>query len=101
MSQFCRPALALIAVTYFGPGLLAEECGEDPAHYNGYLVQHVEIRTPIAFFAAATFGFDELKARLPLQEGRPFSAHEFSAGTAVIRDEIRATGSGGSEMLKI
>ncbi len=92
---------AVVAVACFASTLSAQTCEEDFDLYNGYLVKRVEIRTPIAFFAAAVFGFDQLKVRLPLQENQPFSLGKLSAGTSIVRDELRASGSDSTQALKI
>jgi hypothetical protein len=95
-----RFLLAIVLVSGCVPGARADACGDDSAQYNGYLVQRVEIETPIWFFAAATFGFDQLKARLPIQENQPFSAEKLSRGNALIRDDVRSAGAEAEEKVK-
>ncbi len=84
MSSCHSLLLALAFASCCVPGLRADECREESVHYNGYVVQRVEIRTPISFFAAATFGFDQLKSRLPLQETQQFSVKKLSEGNSLI-----------------
>jgi hypothetical protein len=78
----------------------AAACAGDDIQYNGYRVQYVTIWTPIGFFAAATFGFDTLKAQLPLQEGQAFSVRKLSDGNVLVKEHIKALGAGGDQKFK-
>ncbi len=100
MSSCHSLLLALAFASCCVPGLRADECREESVHYNGYVVQRVEIRTPISFFAAATFGFDQLKSRLPLQETQQFSVKKLSEGNSLIGEFIRSVGLDAVEKLK-
>lgn len=78
----------------------AAPCLKKLGDYEKYTVQKVNLFTPLHFFAAATFGFDELKARLPLQERKRFSAKALNDGNGLIRDYVKSLGEDVSGKLK-
>src|SRR5262245_34820586 len=82
-----------------GQAALAATCPDNQT-YQGYTVQSVNLFTPLQFFAAATFGFDDLKARLPLQPEKQFSAKALSDGNVLIKNYVKSLGEGVSEKLK-
>jgi hypothetical protein len=96
--RFFLPAFVL-GFLYTVP-LQAVECTGDLASYNGYRVRQVLILTPIQFFSASTFGFDQLKLRLPLRENQPFSLHDLSEGQVLIKEYVKALGADVSEKFK-
>jgi hypothetical protein len=58
-------------------------------NYQGRKVTRVRVTSPFAFFPAASYGFQQLAASLPLKEGDQFSASAFSKGAGIITTTVR------------
>jgi hypothetical protein len=101
MGPLRRFTLWIICVSSCISGARATGCPRDDLAYNGYRVKSVRIASPFAFFNAATSGFDDLKKRLPLQEGAPFSQHVMGLGVPLIRESVQAGGAASNQKLKV
>ena len=82
------------------PGLGAAPCTSPPSDYQGYRVGHVRIVSPVSFFSAATFGFDQLAEILALRRDDPFDVAKYNLGPSQIAAALR-TGSGDVSALRI
>ena len=101
MGPFRRATLWIICASSCISGARAAGCPRDDLAYNGYQVKNLRIASPFAFFNAATSGFDDLKKRLPLQEGAAFSQHEMGLAVPLIRESVQAGGAGSNQKLKV
>jgi hypothetical protein len=66
-------------------------CPGSPTDYQGRKVTRVRVTSPFAFFPAASYGFQQLAATLPLKEGDKFTASAYSRGAGVITETVRTS----------
>src|SRR5437899_5994289 len=101
MGPLRRLTLWIICASSCISGARAAGCPREDLSYNGYQVKSVRIASPFAFFNAATSGFDDLKKRLPLQEGAAFSQHVMGLGVPLIRESVQSGGAASNQKLKV
>jgi hypothetical protein len=92
--------LFLAVLVLCAPLLRAAECPGPLSTYTGYKVRQIRLFTPIQFFSAATSGFNDLKAELPLQQGKAFSPRALSEGNVQIKEYIKSQGTDLSDKFK-
>ncbi len=92
----CLPAIALLTFCA-GIGLCQDQaprvdtsCPDELSKYQGTKVAAVEVTSPFDFVPAVRFLLKQAKAGLPLKEGQPFDALQYSQGTEDIKTYIKA-----------
>ena len=63
---------------------------ENAAHYDGWKIRSIRIKSPFEFFPAASSGFSQIVAALPLQQSDPFDSRKFDAGVAYITNAVKS-----------
>jgi len=87
-------AVSAMLLVSLGPALAAGAaplgtCPGNAAHYNGWKIRSIRIKSPFDFLPAASAGFAQIVTALPLQQKDPFDSGKFDAGLEYITNAVK------------
>jgi hypothetical protein len=100
LARLARSLLVLVGFYAVRP-VLAQECIQEPARYQGLRVSEVLVSSPLGFFAAVISPLSGLPDSVPLKPGAPFDVAQYSAGVSIITRSVRSNFADGFSALRV